>query len=163
MWNTVTYNNSDWAALYAKTSKAQKLWGVVAKVTRQTGVYVKSQAMMYNVVVQTVLIYGCESWVVKGVMMMVLEGFHHIVARRLAGLMARRGKNGEWEWPPVATALQVTGLWPTWVYVRNMKFKIEEYIAECPIFEMCTRDQRKEVSNSFLCWYDNGKPEEGIE
>ena len=34
MWNTVTYNNSDWAALYAKTSKAQKLWGVVAKVTR---------------------------------------------------------------------------------------------------------------------------------
>ena len=35
-----------------------------------------------------VLLYGCESWVVTGAIMKVLEGFHHRVAQRLAGLTA---------------------------------------------------------------------------
>ena len=42
-----------------------------------TGVHIKAQAMMYKVVVQVVLLYERESWVVTDVMMVVLDGFHH--------------------------------------------------------------------------------------
>ena len=56
---------------------------------RQTGLHVKERAKLYKAVVQTVLLYGCEIWVVTDLMMMVLECFHHRVTRRLSRLMVR--------------------------------------------------------------------------
>ena len=61
---TATYNNTNWASSYANLSKLQKCWGLVEKVLIQTGAHVKPQAMIYKAVIQTVLLYGCESWVV---------------------------------------------------------------------------------------------------
>ena len=42
--------------------------------------------MMYKAVVQAVLLYGIESWVVIYAMMVVLEGFHHRVSRQVMGM-----------------------------------------------------------------------------
>ena len=42
--------------------------------------------MIFKAVVQMVLLYGSESWVVTYVMLKVLEGFHHWVDRRIAGM-----------------------------------------------------------------------------
>ena len=55
----------------------------------------KAQAVIYKAVVKTVLIYGCKSWVVKGAMMTVLDGFHHRVDWRLALLTSRLDNEGE--------------------------------------------------------------------
>ena len=41
------------------TPTLNKRWGVVAKVLRQTVAHVKAQAIIYKVVVQTLLLYGC--------------------------------------------------------------------------------------------------------
>ena len=79
----------------------------------------KAPVVLYKAVVKTVLLYGCDIWVVTDTTMTALEGFHHRVARRLAGLMARRGNNGEWEFSPVAMALEVTGLWLMQEHVRR--------------------------------------------
>ena len=45
---------------------------------------------MYKAVVQTVLLYKIESWSVTEVMLKVLEGFHHQVARRIVGISYQR-------------------------------------------------------------------------
>ena len=37
-----------------------KRWGLLEKVLRQMVAHVKAQAMIYKVVVQTLLLYGCE-------------------------------------------------------------------------------------------------------
>ena len=79
----------------------------------------KARYILYKVVVHTVFIYWCESWVVIDSMMTVMEGFHHRVARRIVVMTLRRSKDVEWEWPPVATALEVTELWPMWEYSRK--------------------------------------------
>ena len=52
--------------------------------------------MFYKSVVQTVLLYGSESWAVTDAMMAVLTGFHHRVARRISGKMGRQQPNGTW-------------------------------------------------------------------
>ena len=93
---TVTYNKTKWTALYANARKAQKHWVVAAKVPRQMGEHRKSRNMLYKEVVQTVLLYWCESWVATFTMMAVLEGFHHSVARILAGTTERQGNGGDW-------------------------------------------------------------------
>ena len=51
--------------------------------------------MLYKVVVQMMLLYEVEIWVVIDAIMTVMEGFHHRVTHRIAGLMAIRGDNGK--------------------------------------------------------------------
>ena len=74
---TVDFNNSDWSDLYRNMRKAQWWWGVVGKVMTKTGETVQAWAMIYKVVVKTVILYGSEGWVVMDVMIKVLEENHH--------------------------------------------------------------------------------------
>ena len=89
-----TYNNSDWAALYRNPRKAQRRWRMVSKVLGKTGEPIKSWEIIYKPVVQLVLLYGSEIWVVTDVMMTVLEGFHHRIARRIEGMIVKNGNGG---------------------------------------------------------------------
>ena len=74
---TVDFNNSDWSDLYRNMRKAQWWWGVVGKVLTKTGETAQAWAMIYKVVVKTVILYGSEGWVVMDVMIKVLEENHH--------------------------------------------------------------------------------------
>ena len=69
---------------------------MVANVLAMAGVTAQTWAMMYKEVVNTVLLYGSESWVVTDAMLKVMEGFHHILAQRIAGMKARRVREGGW-------------------------------------------------------------------
>ena len=59
---------------------------MVAKALIKTGATVRSRSMMCNAVVQTVLLYEIKSWVVTEAMLKMLEGFHHGVDWRIAGM-----------------------------------------------------------------------------
>ena len=68
--------------------------------------------MMYKAVAQSVLLYGSDSRLMTGAKLKVLEGFHHRAARRITGMTAKHVAEREWEYPPVAAALEATGLHP---------------------------------------------------
>ena len=72
----ITYNNSDWAALYSNLQKDQRRWGMVEKVPGKMGKLIKERTMMYKAVVQAVILYGIEIWVGMDAMMTAIEGFH---------------------------------------------------------------------------------------
>ena len=57
--------------------------------------------MKGKAVVQTVLFYGIESWVITYEMMKVLEGFHHLISRGITGKTAQSISEEGWELPPV--------------------------------------------------------------
>ena len=109
---TSAFNNSDWADLYQNLRKAEHRWGMVAKVLPQMVTTVRMWVTLYKTVVKTVLLYGSKIWVVMGEMLKAMEGFHNQVANRIAGKTAWRTVDREWEWPPVADALEISGLWP---------------------------------------------------
>ena len=85
------FKKSDWEALYVNLRKAQWQWWMMTKVMTKIGVKLRAWAMMYNVVVHTVILYGSKSWVVTEVMLKVMEGFHHWVAQRISGMSYRHG------------------------------------------------------------------------
>ena len=76
--------------MYRNLSESQQIWGMVKKVMGKTGVTIKAPKMMYKVVVQVVLMYGSEIWVVANEMMTVLEGLHHRISEQIAGMTERR-------------------------------------------------------------------------
>ena len=56
----------------------------------------QARGEMYKAVDHLVLIYDIKSWVVTGYMLKVLTGLHHWAARRITGMMTKRGAGGEW-------------------------------------------------------------------
>ena len=76
-----------------------------AKVLGEKRALIKVSAMMYNVVVQEVLLYGSMIWVMMDAMTKVLEEYHHRIARLIAEMTYRKGDDGEWEWASVNLTL----------------------------------------------------------
>ena len=74
------------------------------------GAMVKVRSILYNAVVQLVLLYGSEIWVVMGAILKVIVGFHHRLARNIMGLTAQSMAGGGWYWPPVTEALDTARL-----------------------------------------------------
>ena len=54
MGRTITYNNSDWAAVYLYLRKAQRGWGMVDSVLESTRAMVQARGSMYKEVAQSV-------------------------------------------------------------------------------------------------------------
>ena len=58
---------------------------MITMFLEKTGAMVRDREMIYKALVQTVLLYSRESWVITGEMMKVMEDFHHRIVRRLTG------------------------------------------------------------------------------
>ena len=71
---------------------------------------VQVRVMLYRAVVQTVLLYGREIWVVTGSIINFLEGLHNQVARRIVDKTSWRMVDGEWVFSPVSDAREIAGL-----------------------------------------------------
>ena len=69
---------------------------MVARMMETTGATKQSRGAIHKTVAQLVLLYGRESWVMKGGLLKVLEGFHHRPERRIPGLTVKRGAGEEW-------------------------------------------------------------------
>ena len=89
MGRTVAFNNRDWADLYQNLQKARRWWGVVVNLLMRMEETVRARVILYKAVVQTLLLYGRNIWLVTVSMLKVLEGFHHRVARRISGKTAQ--------------------------------------------------------------------------
>jgi hypothetical protein len=85
----LSMTDEDWPAVYRNLTKARAKWGRLARVLTREGACPRTAGKFYKVVVQSVLLYGCETWVVTPAIRKVLEGFHNRVARRLSGCRGR--------------------------------------------------------------------------
>ena len=111
--------------------------------------------MFYKAVVQSVLLYGCESWVITQQVLKTLEGFHHSVARRLSGLVPRYiPAENRWHYPPIELALEKAGLFPIEHYISVRQNTRVDNVATCPILDLCFEAERQSGSASRLWWWE---------
>ena len=111
---------------------------------------INARSMMYKALVQTLLLYGIKIWVVTNVMIIMLETFHHRIARWIEVITEREGHRRKWEWISVDATLEVTSLWPIREYVRSQKAKIMDYVSGRLIYNICTVTDRMEGSSIYL-------------
>ena len=64
----------------------------------------------FKAVVQQMLLFGVETWVVSPMMEQALSAFLHGAARRLTGRQPRRGRDGKWHYPSLEEAMKEAGL-----------------------------------------------------
>ena len=99
----LTSTDDDWPAVARNIRKARVTWGRLARILGREGAEPKVSRNFYIAVTQQVLLFGAETWVLTKKMEAALDAFQGRVARRLAGQMPRRGRDGKWLYlPPVA-------------------------------------------------------------
>ena len=93
--------------------------------------------MFYKAIVQSVLLFGVETWTLTESMLKCLQGFHHRVARQLSGLTASRLPHGAWQHHPAADALKTCGMYSMEEYINRRCKYLDRYITERPILALC--------------------------
>jgi hypothetical protein len=104
----ISDENTDWPAIIKNIKKAPGSGDISPGHSSKQPHIV---GMFYKAIVQSVLLFGSETWVITPDMLLTLEGFHNTVARRISGMMPSKTPNGEWHYPPLAQALQKAGLY----------------------------------------------------
>ena len=148
----LTESNSDWPTLNHNLKRAKQKWARISRVLSRDGASNRAAGMFYKAVVQTVLLYGCESWdVTDGMMAVVLRGFHHSVARRITGKVGRLQPNGTWVYPDIAEALAECGLFSMFEYVRRRQQRMVQHIATRPMQDLIPAVE--DTNGSRLRWW----------
>ena len=76
--------------------KKARWWGMILRVLKKTGAMVQARGMIYKAVEQSVMLYGGDIWVVMGLMLKVLEGFHHRDTREITVITEKGVADREW-------------------------------------------------------------------
>ncbi len=127
--------DDDAPAVRAQIAKARGVWARVSAVLRSKNAAPKVCGMFYRAVVQSVLLYGSESWVLNPALLARLEEFHIRAAWRMAKEhQPRRGAHMVWDYPHSADVLEEIGLQTVEEYIRRWRNTVAEFIAMRPLF-----------------------------
>ena len=105
-------------------------------------------------VVQAVLLFGSETWVITPWMEKTLKGFHHRALRRMAGMVPKRQRYGTWVYPPIGEALETVGMDEIGLYITRRQNTIAQYIATRPIMDLCLTLERNPVLKLPGRWWE---------
>ena len=76
--------------------KVRQVWGRLGKLLQREGMEPEVLEKLYHTVVQAVLLFGVETWVLTSPMMHKLEGAHVIFLRQVTRKQATRRRGGSW-------------------------------------------------------------------
>ena len=91
----LTEGDDDWPAVAGNLGKASKSLVRLQGILSREGVTKRVLGNFFKAVVQQVLLFGAETWVVSPRMERALSAFIHGAARRITGRQPRRGRDGK--------------------------------------------------------------------
>ncbi len=104
-------DDDDVRAVRHQIKKARGIWGRVEQVLTADNTLPKVSANFYKAVVQSVLLYGSETWNLTTIALAWLEGFCIRAAYRMAEKhKPKKGPNHGWVYPWSSNDLQECGM-----------------------------------------------------
>ena len=146
-------NDDDLPAVRANIAKARARWARVSHVLARTAADPKTMGRFYETMVQAVLLYGSETWVISERMGHLMNSFHHRCARYLVGDHIRQLPSGEWTAPDSAQVLKKAGLKTIQEYISARKNKLQVYAASRPILQKCKESNKLVTNVNQLVWW----------
>ena len=120
--------------------KERKSWGRMSQIVDKEGADPKISGHFFKAVVQVVLLFGAETWVLTPRLEQALSRFQNRVARRLIERYPRRrGGGGSWEYPLLAAAMAEAVFEEMRAYVTSRQNMVAQYIAMQPTLDLCER------------------------
>ena len=89
--------DDDWPDVRQKNMRARSVWGGLGTLIRREGGYPRVAEMFYRAVVQAILLYGLETWLLLAASERNIEGSHTGSPRHIAGKRERQISDGIWK------------------------------------------------------------------
>ena len=148
-------NDDDWPAVKANIKKARGRWRQVAQILAREGATTGTMAYFYKAIVQAVLLYGSESWVLTQKMWKAVESFHNCCARYIAGEHIRQKPNGEWVLPATTRILGQCKLRPVREYIERRRETVSDFVKSRPIYATCLGSKPAANNANQKVWWDS--------
>ena len=120
----INEKNEDDTAIKKNLEKAQSIWRRLSKLLSREGANPPIMARIYRTVVESILLYGSESWEYNKKQIKMLENFNKRCARTITKKFIHPNKDGTWTYPESKQILEECGLENIQNYIQNRK-KIE--------------------------------------
>jgi hypothetical protein len=148
---------SDSVAISMNIKKTQARWGRLYRVLSAEGATPRVMARFYLAIVQSVLLYGSESWVLSTRDSKRLERFHARCARYMSHRHLRQLPDGSWSHPHTAAILEICGLSPISTYIAKRKTTLlHNYVQpSCALYRICLQSASSVAGRQRLVWWNS--------
>ena len=148
-------DDDDVQAVRLQIRKARGVWARVSQVLRAENTTPRVAAKFYKAVVQSVLLYGSETWNLSRAVLAQLEGFHVRAAYKMARKhKPRKGLFGKWQYPSTKDVLAECGLHSVEEYIRSRRSTIATYVVNRPLYLECKEGERRRGSMPRQWWWE---------
>ena len=120
---TLSDVDDDAAAVEDNLKKATTRWAMHKKLLRREGASPRVMGHFYKAIVQAVLLYGAESWVLTPQLITKLRTFHRKAARFITNrhIRPKADESGAWVYPDSASVLEDAGLFEIETYIQRRR------------------------------------------
>jgi len=107
----------------------------------------------YLAAVQSILLYGLESWTLTTQQLHLLDSFHHHCARHITQMHIHPLPDGSWFRPASTDVLQAAGLKPITYYIQQHQQHVTEFAKNLPIFTQCSTSKPTRNTRAHTYWW----------
>ena len=147
--------DTDTAAMDYNLQRAREKWGRIGRILSKKSFDAKSMGTFYKTIIQSVLLYGSETWVISNYMMKTLRSFHRRCARYITGKHIWKDEEDNWHHPDSNEILKLAGLLPIEEYIVQRKKSVMKYIGNRPIYEKCLKSKPIASKVNQIVWWTN--------
>jgi exonuclease III len=146
--------DSDIPAVEKNLQKARQKWARLSRILSKESANPKVMASFYKAIIQSILLYGSESWTIAKNTMQKLNSFHRRCARYITGQHIRQDRDGSWIYPNSKTTLENAGLETIGKYIERRRRTISEYTGGRAIYRRCLKSQPIASNINQLVWWN---------
>ena len=126
----------------------------MVKILGREGAGRQTQRRFYVAVVQVVILFGSETWVVTPRMDKALAGFHHRSVWQMKGMGHGIQLDRTWVYPTIGAALKTVGIDEICVYTYHRQNRVAKYIVTSIIMDLCLAADQRPVIRLSRRWWD---------
>ena len=150
----MTAGDDNWPVVAVNLSKAQKSWGCLSRILFWEGADARVSGIFFKAVVQAVLLFGAETWVLTPMMERDLDSFHNGDACRITGRQPRIGGDGSYAQPPLKEAMREAGFEGIRQPITRRQNTVAQYIAMRTILDLCERATQRLGARVSRRWWE---------
>jgi uncharacterized C2H2 Zn-finger protein len=146
-------DDSDIKAIRANIKKAQGKWSRLSRLLVREGANIRMMARFYLTIIQSVLLYGAETWAITQRQLSLLSSFHNRCVRGITRRRIKRTEEGIYECPDMNETFFIANLEPIQEYITRHKERILPYAKTRALYRQCVRTQKAPNAANKIVWW----------
>ena len=106
--------------------RSRLFWGRLGTLIQLEGAYPKVMESFYRAVVQAIILYGSETWVILASMEKKIEGTHTEFLKIITVKRSKRLGDGTWEIPRIESIQEAAGTRSDRIYIERRQATVAQ-------------------------------------